>query len=59
MFSCDYSIEHLLLKWKLSCQEIDLLSFNASDELIGGSDMSSKHIIQMFEIKKLCDEQLV
>lgn len=51
--SCNHTIEHLLIQWKLQWREIPLDSFSpGGHHLFGGWDASMKHEIQLFEIRK-------
>ncbi|XP_029015829.1 histone-arginine methyltransferase METTL23-like isoform X3 [Betta splendens] len=48
--SADWSIEVLLHRWKLSCVEIQLDTFNANKGELAGSTLPGCHIIQMMII---------
>ncbi|XP_033100653.1 methyltransferase-like protein 23 isoform X2 [Anneissia japonica] len=48
--SSDYSIVHLLRKWKLRCCHIPLETFNASSSSIAESHLPGNHTVRMMEI---------
>ncbi|XP_022242108.1 methyltransferase-like protein 23 isoform X2 [Limulus polyphemus] len=49
--SSDWTIEHLLTKWSLSCEEVPLANFDADSAEIGGSTMPGCHTVHLLVIK--------
>ncbi|XP_030646772.1 histone-arginine methyltransferase METTL23 [Chanos chanos] len=48
--SADWSIETLLLKWNLQCQEVPLDTFHANETHLAGSTLPGNHTVQMMII---------
>ncbi|XP_056406063.1 histone-arginine methyltransferase METTL23 [Hyla sarda] len=48
--SADWSIEDLLHKWDLSCQNVSLKTFDADRERLAGSNLPGRHSIHMMVI---------
>ncbi|KAG8446103.1 hypothetical protein GDO86_013827 [Hymenochirus boettgeri] len=48
--SADWSIDGLLYKWNLKCNNVPLNTFNADKECLAGSDLPGRHTVQMFVI---------
>ncbi|XP_068192426.1 histone-arginine methyltransferase METTL23-like [Antennarius striatus] len=53
--SADWSIEVLLHRWKLSCVEVELETFDADKAELAGSSLPGKHSIQMMIITRKTD----
>ncbi|XP_054614681.1 histone-arginine methyltransferase METTL23-like isoform X2 [Dunckerocampus dactyliophorus] len=54
--SADWTIEALLRKWKMTCVNIDLESFDANKSELAGSSLPGSHNIQMMMMMLRTDE---
>lgn len=50
--SSSRSIEHLLFKWNLKAQVVNLSSFDGHASNIAGSDLPGNHVVKMFKISE-------